>query len=92
MLYMKSADGGLKIVVLEAGNLEQLKAGRSAKTPDGSVLIAYTPDPVWLADKLMECDGDAAKIAALIDEASRRPQKPTNRPKHGKHVHKYRRK
>ena len=87
MIYMKSADGTVRVIVLEAGNLEQIKAGKPAKTPDGSVLIAYTPDPVWLADKLMDvADGDAAKIAALIDEAAKRPQKDPARPTHGHHI------
>jgi len=89
MIYMTSADGNLRIVVLEAVNLDRIRDGKPAKTPDGSVLIAFTPDPVWLADKLMDCDGDAVKIAALIDEAAKRPQKEPNRPKHGQHIHKF---
>lgn len=89
MLYLQTADGKLKIVILEAGNIEQLKQGRPAKTPDDTVLIAYTPDPVWLADKLLDCDGDAKEIARLIDEAAKRPQKEPNRPKHEKHLHKF---
>lgn len=88
MLYM-SGDG-VKVIVLETVNLEEIKKGHPAKTPDGTVLIAWTPDPVWLADKIMECkDGDASSIAALIDEASKRPQQPTPRPKHGTYVHKF---
>jgi hypothetical protein len=89
MLYLKSADGALRIVILESANIEELKKGRPAKTADGSVLIAWTPDPVWLADKLMDTDGDAADIAKLIDEASKRPEKPGPRPKHGMHLHKF---
>ena len=89
MIYLKSADGGVRIVILEARNLDDIRAGRPARTPDGSVLIAYTPDPVWLADRIMDCDGDAAKIAALIDEAAERTQKDPDRPKHGLHVHKF---
>lgn len=89
MIYLKSPDGELRIVVLESANLDELKKGRPAKTPDGSVLIAWTPDPVWLADKLMDSGGDTAKIAALIDEASKRPEKPAPRPKHAMHQHKF---
>jgi hypothetical protein len=87
MLYM-SGDG-VKVIVLESANLDEIRKGRPAKTPDGSVLIAWTPDPVWLADKIMDSGGDAEKIAALIDEAAKRPEKPTPRPKHGQHVHKF---
>ena len=82
MIYMKSADGDVRIVVLETKNLEEIKAGRPAKSPDGSVLIAWTPDPVWLADKIMDTGGDAVAIAKLIDEGSKRPQMPSDRPKH----------
>ena len=89
MLYLKTTDGDLKIVVLETANLDELRKGRPAKSPAGTVLIAWTPDPVWLADKLMDCDGDAAKIAAIIDEASKRPQANPVRPKHGMHQHKF---
>jgi hypothetical protein len=86
VLYLKSAEGDVRIVVLETANIEQLKQGKPAKTPDGSVMIAWTPDPVWLADKIMDANGDAGEIGRLIDEASRRPQKPTNRPKHEPYV------
>lgn len=84
MLYMTS--GELKIIVLETANIEELKNGRPAKTPDGKVLIAWTPDPVWLADKIMDSSGDGSEIGRLIDEASKRPQKTVNRPFHKTHI------
>lgn len=87
MLYL-SGDG-LKIVILESANLDEIRKGRPAKTPDGSVLIAWTPDPVWLADKLMDSNGDPAKIAAAIDESAKRPEKPAPRPKHKTHCTKF---
>jgi len=80
MLYLQGE--GLKIIVLEQGNIDQLLQGRPAHTPDKSVLIAFTPDPVWLADRLEDSGGDARKIAQLIDEASKRPPRPANRPTH----------
>jgi hypothetical protein len=86
---MKSADGALKIVILESANLDAIRAGRPAKTADGSVLIAWTPDPVWLADRLMDADGDAAAIGRLVDEAAKRPEKPGPRLQHGLHLHKF---
>lgn len=84
MLYMTA--GELKVIILETGNLDELKKGRPAKTPDGSVLIAWTPDPVWLADKIIDSKGDGPTIAKLIDEASRRPEKPGPRPTHGTYL------
>lgn len=86
MLYMQGDGGNLKIIVLETGNLEEMRKGRPVRTPDGTVLIAWTPDPVWLADKIMGTGGDALAIGRLIDEAAKRPQKPTDRPKHETHV------
>ncbi len=80
MLYMTSGDG-LKIIVLEKQNIEKILAGHPAFTQDKSVLIAFTPDPVWLADKIMDTDGDAVTIGKLIDEAAKRPQQPP-RPHH----------
>jgi hypothetical protein len=90
MLYLKSDDGSIRVIVLETKNIEEIMKGRPAKSQDGQVLIAWTPDPVWLADKIMEvADGDMVKIGKLIDEAAKRPQKPTERPKHGDHLHRF---
>jgi hypothetical protein len=75
MLYMITDDSKLKIIVLETPNMEELMKGRPAMTPDGSILIAWTPDPVWLADQILGSKGDGALILKAIDEASRRPQK-----------------
>lgn len=73
MIYLKGK--GVRIIVLETANLEEIKKGRPAKTLDGEVLIAWTPDMVWLADKIADVeDGDAVKIGKLIDEAAKRPQ------------------
>ena len=80
MIYLTGGD--IHIVVLEQGNIDEIKKGRPAKTPDGKVVICWTPDPVWLADKIKDTDGDTGKIAALIAEAAKRPQKPMPRPYH----------
>lgn len=79
MIYMT---GDVTIIVLETGNLDELKKGRPARSPDGKVVLAWTPDPVWLADKIASCDGDGETIAKLIDECSKRPQKPSKRAYH----------
>lgn len=88
MLYMQTSDGALKIIVLETANLEELKKGRPAKTADQSVLIAWTPDIVWLADKILDSGGDAKLIGELIDQAAKRPEKPA-RPHHKPHLHSF---
>jgi hypothetical protein len=74
MLYMT---GDVTIIVLESGNLEALKKGRPAKSPDGKVVICWTPDPVWLAEQIAKSDGDGAIIGRLIDESLKRQEKPT---------------
>src|SRR5687767_2039845 len=89
MIYMKTSDGALRLVILEPGNIEEIKKGHPAKSPDGEVLIAYTPDMVWLADKLMDTDGDTTAIARLIEEAAKRPEKPADRPTHAPHKHEF---
>lgn len=81
MIYMSAGDGKLRVVILETANLEEIKSGHPAKTPDGEVLIAWTPDPEWLSEKIIASGGDAQAIGKLIDEASKRPQQPT-RPYH----------
>jgi len=87
---MKSEDGNIRVIILKTKNIEEIMKGRPAKSQDGQVLIAWTPDPVWLADKIMDvADGDMVKIGELIDESAKRPQKPTQRPKHGNYLHRF---
>ena len=85
---MKTKMGDVRIVVLETENLKKLQEGKPIKTYDGSVLIAWTPDPVWLADKIMDSGGDPAEIGRLIDESSKRPQKPSSRKYHEPRIQK----
>lgn len=87
MLYMTAGD--LKIVILETGNLDELKKGRPARTPDDSVLIAWTPDPQWLANEILKTGGDGAAIGRLIDEAAKRPEKPTPGPSFPMQEHRF---
>lgn len=89
MLYLTGSDG-FRLLILETANLERIKEGKPLVTPDKKTLVAWTPDPVWLADRIADVkDGDAAEIARLIEEAANRPQKPTNRPKHETYLHKF---
>lgn len=79
MLYMTGEN--LTLIVLETENLEALKQGRPAKSPDGKILIAWTPDAEWLAEQIAATDGDSRTIANLVDESTKRPHK--TRPYHG---------
>lgn len=73
MLYMT---GDVTIIVLDSQNLEELKKGRPAVTPDDKVIVAWTPDAVWLMNEIIKCDGDAEAIGRAIKEAAKRPEKP----------------
>ena len=56
------------------------------RTADGSVLIAWAPDPEWLAAQILAGGGRLDKIARAIDEASKRPRQPL-RPYHAPQEH-----
>jgi len=76
VLYFGTKDGQ-HIVVLEPENMEALKSGLFAKTPNKSVLIAYTPDSAWLGEQIMmNADKlDPETLERLILESQRRPEK-----------------
>jgi hypothetical protein len=74
MLYMP---GDKTLVVLEPGNIDAMRTGRPAITPDRKILIAWTPDPAWLADRLRASGGDGALVAHALREAALRPITPT---------------
>jgi hypothetical protein len=76
MIYLSAQRDGqpVSIVILESGNLEKLKEGSPCMTPDGRVLIAWTPDIEWLRDQILASDGHLDKIADAIAESAKRPQ------------------
>lgn len=47
MIYFTTAGGGGAVLVVEPGELERMLRGEPMKTPDGNVLICYTPDMKW---------------------------------------------
>ncbi len=71
------------MLVLEPGNLEKLKAGEPIhkwlnefipELPTKvELLFAYTPDAVWVAERMKGCKGDALRLAELIQESLTRP-------------------
>lgn len=85
MLYLKSDNSEVRLIVLESANLEELKKGRPAVSPDRSVIVCWTADLVWIADKVLDTDGDIAAILKLVDESAKRPEKTGPRPKHPPH-------
>ena len=76
MIYFTAAD--IRVLVLEPENIERLKQGRPAHSPDNSVFLYYTPDSMWLAGKVQEIvdsDGtlDVAAFESLVQEGLNRP-------------------
>jgi len=84
MIYLKGHSGEKEVhlLILESANLERLKAGQPIRSVDKEVAVFWTPDVVWLSERIKESNGDMAKIAAAIEEARQRPEKPSPRPYH----------
>jgi hypothetical protein len=67
------------MLVLEPGNLEKLKAGQPIhkwlnefipELPTKvELLFAYTPDAAWVAEQVKGCNGDALRLAEVIQES-----------------------
>jgi hypothetical protein len=47
MIYFTTAGGGGACVIVEPGELERMLRGQPLQTPDGNILICYTPDMKW---------------------------------------------
>jgi hypothetical protein len=76
MLYFNTR-GGQHIVILEPENLEAVKAGQFAKSPNKAVLIAYTPDAGWLGEQIVANVNNLTPelLDRLIAESQQRPEK-----------------
>jgi hypothetical protein len=82
MIYLKIGNGTL--IILEPGNIERLKEGRLAVTPDRSISIAYAPDHVWLQEQIFKIGANKltpADLTRLLEEGLSRPEV-INRPFH----------
>ena len=78
MIYLRS-NGGKHLIIAGPDNFERMQQGDAMVTPDHSVMVAYTPDPDWLAREIVErslCpEGalDSEGLDALLKEAMARP-------------------
>jgi hypothetical protein len=78
-------DGNVCVMlVLEPGNLEKLKRGEpiykwlNEFLPELhqkiELLFCYTPDAMWVAEQMKGCQGDALKLAEILQQSlSREP-------------------
>lgn len=79
MIYIQTKEGPC-VLILETANLEELKKGKPAISPDKMVMVAHTPDLPWLSTQLskaFDSGASMAAIGALIDGAATRPENPS---------------
>ncbi len=87
MIYFKTTDAK-HIIVLEPGNLVDMKAGELIRSPNGEVAIVYTPDLPWFQERLVEMletdriEFDPEKFDKIHQESMHRPER-IFRPNHG---------
>jgi hypothetical protein len=92
MIYISVGPKNQRLIILDAHNLEALKKGKQAATPDKHVMIAYTPDIGWTAEQLIQMSGvfvgsgglvgiDPFKLDAILEEGLTRPIAP-QQPEH----------
>jgi hypothetical protein len=76
MLYFNTIDEQ-HIIILEPENLEAVKAGQYAKSPNHAVMFAYTPDAEWLEEQLIANANNLTPelLDRLIKESQQRPEK-----------------
>jgi hypothetical protein len=74
VIYLQA--GEKKLLVLDPDSVEKIKVGKPARSPDDSVVVTWTPDPLWLGDEIKKAGGDVLKIGALIEASWKRPVSP----------------
>lgn len=75
MIYLVMNDR--KLIILEPGNLEHVRAGGIATTPDQSIAVAFAPDIPWLQEQVMKIGGDKLTpddVVRLLKEGLDRPE------------------
>lgn len=74
MIDLKAPGGRFRVVVLATAEVDRIKSAAPILTPDKTLLVAWTPDPEWLLDRIRTGAGTSNDIGRAIDEASRRPE------------------
>ena len=65
MIYFSTKDGK-HVVVLDPANVAQLKSGDSLMTPDGIVIMSFTPDALWLSGELEKVFSGEEKVLTPV--------------------------
>lgn len=70
MIYMRLGDGTYMLVV-EPSNVTQIKAGHPLITPDERFVICYTPDVLYVEQKIQEAQSKGPLTGSDLDEIIR---------------------
>ena len=79
MIYFTSKNGQ-HFMILEPGNLDRLQAGEPLKTPDGKIVVLFTPDMPWTMKQLEQIFARAEKTMTpaefdrILKEGMKRPE------------------
>lgn len=67
------------VAIIEPSNIDKLKEGKPLLTPDGKIMVAYTPDMEWFQNHFRAMIGisnssvDAKLLDFLLKEGLKRP-------------------
>lgn len=74
MIYLQAPGGKFRVVVIDTTEADRIRTGAPVLSPDRSIMLAWTPDPEWLLQRIQTGAGTSGDIARAIDEAARRPE------------------
>lgn len=74
MIYLQAPGGRFRVVVLATAEVDRIKGAAPILSPDKSLMIAWTPDPEWLLERIRTGAGSSNDIALAIDQAASRPE------------------
>lgn len=63
MIYFKTSDGK-HVIILAPGNVMQMQLGIQSVSPDGEVVVAYSPDTEWTERQFQELFDRGIQLAA----------------------------
>jgi hypothetical protein len=84
VIYLKTFNGR-SLLILEQANIDAIRRGMIAASPDGELSIAFTPDADWLASAIQAAAQarmlDSDVLSNLHSESMKR-ETVTSRPRH----------
>ena len=78
MIYIPGGDGTRALIILEPANIDWIKDGKVAVSPDQQVGVMYSPDTHWLGQQLLTAMKagilNPAVLDDLVKESQARPE------------------